>query len=288
MQMRGNAPLFKKVKMRHKPMNYVSKSENPGEKMRKTVLKYTLALFFALLIVSQVFAAKKAHPTPAPEPEPRQITDFTKKSETAAKGDKAAVESSSADALASEQPKESPLYTYDEPKVEEPSMGWMFFKTVFVLGIFGAGFYFFFKYVKKKTGMASAGQGAAQILSVVPLGQNKFLQIVDIGNRLLIVGVCDANITLISEVRERDEIDRLRLLSSKSISPMAYGFQDFVSEHVGSLIDFIGKKRSGVKNKKEKHDIYETEYLDDERIDYMKSQRDRLRKMSGRGEDNGK
>lgn len=256
--------------------------------MRTTVLKYTLTPLLALFIVTQVSAAKKAHPTPSPEPEPRQVTDFTKKADASAKTEAAAAASGSAEAQSSEQAAGQGLYNYEEPKVEEPSMGWMFFKTIFVLGIFGAGFYFFFKYVKKKTGMAGTGQGAAQILTVVPLGQNKFLQIVDIGNRLLILGVCDSNITLVSEVRERDEIDRLRLLSSKSGSMTPYGFQDFVSEHVGSLIDYIGKKRSGIKNKKNKNEVFETDYLDDDRIDYMKSQRERLRKMNGRGDDHEK
>jgi flagellar biogenesis protein FliO len=253
--------------------------------MVKTVIKCTLTLFFALAIGGQLFAAKKAHPTPTPAQEPRQITDFTKKSDAQAQANAAAP---SADAQATEQPREQNPFTYDEPKAEEPSMGWMFFKTIFVLAIFGAGFYFFFKYVKKKTGLSGTGQGAAQILTAVPLGQNKFLQIVDIGNRLLIIGVCDSNITLISEVRERDEIDRLRLLSSKSVAPAQYGFQDFVSENVGSLIDFIGRKRAGMKKKKEKSEIYETDYLDDDRIDYMKSQRDRLHKLNGRGEDHEK
>jgi flagellar protein FliO/FliZ len=253
--------------------------------MKQFLAKIFLSCIILFLCAGVLTAApKKEKASPSPTPEPRQITDFTKKADE----DKSAVSAQKSDSPDSDQAqkKEAGLYdAYDVPKADEPSMGWMFFKTVLILGIFGAGFYFFFKYVKKKTGMGSVGYGAAQVLSVVPIGQNKFLQIVDIGGRLLILGVTDSAITLIADIRERDEIDRLRLMSSKTQTAPHYGFQDFVSEHVGSLVDFIGRKRGGAKQKKSEKEFFHEEYVDEERLEYLKTQRERLRRMNGNKDD---
>ena len=67
--------------------------------------------------------------------------------------------------------------------MEEESSAWMFFKMLFVLGIFGGGFYYFYRFVTKKAGISVFGGEAVQVLSVVPIGQNKFLQLVDVAGQ---------------------------------------------------------------------------------------------------------
>ncbi len=118
------------------------------------------------------------------------------------------------------------LYNYERPQIEEESYVWLIFKTIFVIGILIGGFYFFFKFITEKVGIAAVGQEVITILSVVPLGQNKFLQVVDIAGKVYVLGVSDNNINLITEIKDKDDVDRIRLLSSKSTPVKPGGFQD--------------------------------------------------------------
>ena len=164
------------------------------------------------------------------------------------------------------------LYNYEQPQVEEESYVWLIFKTIFVMGILVAGFYYFFKFITQKVAITAIGQEVVTILSVVPLGQNKFLQVVDIAGRVYVLGVSDNNINLITEIKDRDDIDRIRLLSSKS-SPAKGGFQDFLSAQLGKVLDKMKNPDKPVKR-------FETEehiVNDDVLIAY----RQRLKKLNG-------
>lgn len=129
------------------------------------------------------------------------------------------------------------LYNYEQPQVEEESYVWLIFKTIFVMGVLIAGFYYFFKFITQKVAITAIGQEVVTILSVVPLGQNKFLQVVDIAGRVYVLGVSDNNINLITEIKDKDDIDRIRLLSSKSTPPQRGGFQEYLSAQLGKVLD---------------------------------------------------
>lgn len=271
-------------------------------------------LFFSLLFVlcpivggsfhvaSSVFSLTDAYAQEKKKVPPRHMTDFTAKPAVAKTKDKAKEEEPAAAeteekvdqaadtaAAAAETPDKKDLYAYDKPTEEAPSYGWMIFKTILVLIIFGVGFYFFFKYISKKAGIPNVGRGVVQVLAISPIGQNKFIQIIDVAGRVMVIGVCDGSINLISELTERDEIDRIRLLSSKTTPVEAHGFQEFVSEQIGSIIGLIGKARASVEKKK-KPRIYEEpeEFFDDHKVDYMREQRERLKKLNGFRDDNEK
>ena len=122
----------------------------------------------------------------------------------------------------------------------------MFIKMIFVLGIFGGGFYYFYRFVTKKAGIGLFGGEAIKVLSVVPLGQNKFLQVVDLAGKVLVIGVSDNAISLISEITEKDQIDRIRILSNRTPPPTGSvgGFQDYVMKEIGRLIETVREFRS--------------------------------------------
>ncbi|HEY1406771.1 MAG TPA: flagellar biosynthetic protein FliO, partial [Spirochaetota bacterium] len=213
---------------------------------------------------------------------PRQVVDFTGKKEKETKSD--ATQSASADSAKGEDAaastdknkKEPSLYNYEQPKEEESSYGWMIIKTILVLGFFGAGFYFFFKYITKRGIIPNIGRSVVQTIAVNPVGQNKTIQVVEVAGRMLIIGVTDSQISLISEITAKDEIDRIRLHSSKSTPVETHTFQDFVSEQVGSLVSFIGKTRAYAEQKKKNRTRDNEEIFDDGRVDYMREQRERL------------
>jgi len=173
-----------------------------------------------------------------------------------------------------EESGEGGLYDYQEPTAEEQSYGWLIVKTIFILGVLVAGFYFFFQYVTRKTGIQSIGQEVVQVLSVVPVGQNKFLQVVDVAGKILVLGISDNNINLITEVKDRDEIDRIRLLSSKSSPVTPGGFQEYLAGQVGRVMDRV--RNTGKKDAASHDAEYETDSMQ-----YLNSHRSRLRKLNG-------
>ena len=163
-----------------------------------------------------------------------------------------------------------------KPQVEEESSAWMFFKMLFVLAIFGGAFYYFYRFVTKKAGISIFGGEAVRVLSVVPIGQNKFLQLVDVAGRVLLVGVSEGSINLITEITEKDQIDRIRILSTRTPPPGkgAGSFQDQVVKDIGKLIDRVRglrhRDRSGPAPAEPTQDI-----------EYLRRQRNRLKDMNG-------
>lgn len=167
------------------------------------------------------------------------------------------------------------------PKAEEESYAWLVFKTIFVIGGLVAAFYFFFQFVTKKAGIQVMGQDVIQVLSIVPVGQNKYLQVVDLAGKLLVLGVSDNSINLITEITSKEEIDRIRMLSSKSRSSSENNFQDYLTGQLGKITEAI-KKKTGITAEKE--NTYEApgkSSLDNGNFDYLKEQRERLKRLNG-------
>jgi flagellar protein FliO/FliZ len=175
------------------------------------------------------------------------------------------------DAVGNDNDAPDTLYNFEKPSVEEESYTWLVFKTILILAALVGGFYFFYRFVTKKTGMQTLGRDVINILSIVPVGQNKFLQVVELAGKILVLGISDSSINLITEIKDKDELDRIRLLSSKSSPVRPGGFQDYLSKYVSKL---FGK---GIRGKE--YEINEGKYTD--RMDSLRKQRERLKKMNG-------
>jgi flagellar protein FliO/FliZ len=166
-----------------------------------------------------------------------------------------------------------------KPQVEEESSVWMFIKMILVLGIFGGGFYYFYRFVTKKAGISMFGGEAIKVLSVVPLGQNKFLQLIDVAGKMMVIGVSDNSISLLTEITEKDQIDRVRILSTRKPPPGAGagGFQEQVMKEIGRIIGRVRDFRHRGRTMK-------TTVIDNPAdIEYLRQQRDRLKGMNGSG-----
>ena len=166
-----------------------------------------------------------------------------------------------------------------KPRVEEESTVWMIFKTLFVLGLMVAGFYYFFRFVTKKAGIQFMGQEVVQVLSVVPVGQNRFLQVVDLAGRILVLGIAENNINLLLEITDRDEKDRIRLMSSRSRPAQEIVFSEYLNKQIGRVADFIQDRRGRKKPQPFIHDNLFQEPGGD--LDYLKQQKNRLKNMDG-------
>jgi flagellar protein FliO/FliZ len=166
-----------------------------------------------------------------------------------------------------------------KPQVEEESSVWMFIKMILVLGIFAGGFYYFYRFVTKKAGISIFGGEAIKVLSVVPLGQNKFLQLIDVAGKMMVIGVSDNSISMLTEITEKDQIDRVRILSTRKPPPDAGtgGFQEQVMKEIGKI---IGR----VRDFRHRGHTMKTTVIDNPAdIEYLRQQRDRLKGMNGSG-----
>lgn len=164
-----------------------------------------------------------------------------------------------------------------KPKVEEESVVWMIIKTIFVLVLFAGGFYMFFKFVSQKAGIHVSGQEVIQVLSTVSVGTNKFLQVVDVAGKVFLLGVSDSNINLLTEIKDREEIDRIRLLSSRSTPVHETSFQEFVMGQIGWVIEKINEKRGRGSRKTTVEEISQKEFD----MTYLNKQKNRLKNLNG-------
>jgi flagellar protein FliO/FliZ len=164
-----------------------------------------------------------------------------------------------------------------KPPVEEESFLWMFVKMILVLGVLGAGFYYFYRFVSKKSGVSLFGGDAIRVLSVVPLGQNKFLNVVDLAGKVVVVGVSDNNINLITEITEKDQIDRIRILSTRTPPSAAGGggFQDNILRQIGRILT----KVQGLKHRDGRFKSSGIDHPSD--VEYLRQQKTRLKNLNG-------
>ena len=173
-------------------------------------------------------------------------------------------------------------YTEDDfkPKAEEESYAWMIIKTILILGILVGAFYYFFQFVTKKAGINIQGEDVVRILSVVPVGQNKYIQVVDLAGKILVLGIADSGINLITEITSKEEMDRIRLLGSRSKPVPEGGFQEYIKTQIGRVIEKI--------NDKYEHNTTTDTMLGGDSgvdLDYLKRQKKRLKHLNGNGDE---
>ena len=108
--------------------------------------------------------------------------------------------------------------------------------------------------------------GGANIIINQSLGPGKWLQVVYIGGKYLVLGVTNDQINLITEIEEPKEIERLEIILNEKKVNEGESFIDVVS-------DFF-KNKLKKKINKEKFN-YETDA-----IDFFKKQKERINKMN--------
>jgi flagellar protein FliO/FliZ len=145
-----------------------------------------------------------------------------------------------------------------------------YFKILFVLAIIIAVIYFIAQFLKKylyKTGVP--GQGVDVVLSQ-SLGVGKWIQVVHVAGRYLILGVTNDNISLLSEVNDKAEIERYEIIMNEKKTEIGETFVDTVT---GFLKDKFKKF------KKDKFD-YEKDTME-----FLNNQKERLNKLNKKDEE---
>jgi flagellar protein FliO/FliZ len=114
-------------------------------------------------------------------------------------------------------PAELPDYEYEDPEFNENRISYpmMILRTVAVMGVIIIGVYFLFRTLVKKKSKLVANSEVITVLATYPLAANRIIQVVDIGGQVLVLGVSESSINLITELKDKEAIDQIRLASSK-------------------------------------------------------------------------
>ncbi|RSL32845.1 flagellar biosynthetic protein FliO [Salibacterium salarium] len=147
--------------------------------------------------------------------------------------------------------------------MEDTNVFKMLFQLVLALAAVIAIMYFLLKFINKRT-QSFQSQKTMQNLGGVPLGQNKSVQMIKIGDRLLIVGVGDS-IRLLKEIEEESEIEDL--LENDSTSDTGWTKKGF------SMFQGLFNKR-----KAEKKDSESFQHVLEDQLGEMKDTRKKARR----------
>jgi len=110
-----------------------------------------------------------------------------------------------------------PEYDYTEPEFGEnrTSYSLLILRTVAVLAVIIIAIYLVFRFLLKSRKRVVSDTEMIKVLATYPISANRFIKVVDIVGKILILGVTDSNINLITEVEDKEISDRIKLLSSK-------------------------------------------------------------------------
>jgi flagellar biogenesis protein FliO len=102
------------------------------------------------------------------------------------------------------------------PADDAPSFLSVVFRFFALMAVMVGLFYLAVRYLRNKTGApVMGGSDLVQVLVSVPLVQGKFLQIVDVAGRLMVLGVSDAGVQMLESVDDGLVADRIRIWQSR-------------------------------------------------------------------------
>jgi len=136
---------------------------------------------------------------------------------------------------------------------------WDFVRMVLVLAFVVGLIYGAFHLLKKISAPREGGLRFLQVLETRNLAAGRNLHLVEVGNQVLLVGSAEGGVRLVAEITDRETIDAIKLKASEAAAaPKAGNFADLLK---GFLHRGDGETAPG------------------ESLDFIKRQRDRLKKL---------
>ncbi len=139
-----------------------------------------------------------------------------------------------------------------------------FLKSFVILIIFLIAVYLVFKWIQKKKSSFSPTQGddsVIHVLKTTPITPNKSIQLVEIGNKLYILGLGDQMISLINTVDKPEEIEEIKSQCLNNLDePQSRSFKSILN----SYFPFT--------NQKSKSRV-------DKTVHFLNDQRDKLKEL---------
>jgi flagellar biogenesis protein FliO len=149
----------------------------------------------------------------------------------------------------------APAYEYTEPEFGENRLSYpiLVLRTLAILAVIIIGIFLLFRFLVKKRNRVVTHTEIIKIHATYPLAANRVIQVVEIAEKMLVLGVSDANINLITELQDKDTIDRIKMLSSKE-NKGGQGFKDQFMKLLGGQIFSRGGQISNFSNYKKRID----------------------------------
>ncbi|XDD48995.1 flagellar biosynthetic protein FliO [Leptospira sp. WS92.C1] len=129
-------------------------------------------------------------------------------------------------------------------KDDGPRIAGTLLRVVFILGLLCVGLYYILKYIAKNREGRHPVRGEMNVLSSLMLAPNKQLQIVEISGQLLVLGVADNAINLITEIVDPEVKHRI-LQKKETFQPPEGGFLVTVLEQIKDLNSRISGNQEG-------------------------------------------
>ena len=151
------------------------------------------------------------------------------------------------------QPAGEDPYQYEEPKFDQRAISYplLVLRTIAILAVIIIGIYFIFRLLLKAKGKVISDTDIIRVLATYPLSPNRVIQIVEIAEKILVLGVTESNINLIMSVDDKEYADRIKLLSSKEKAE-GKGFKEQFMRFIGGSGGVRGGKISYLNNYKER------------------------------------
>lgn len=132
------------------------------------------------------------------------------------------------------------LSGYENTDPKPSSISWWstiaYLVSLFAIFIFVVGLaYFAARFLGGHFAQQKMGYGG-KILSHLPLGPNRSVCIMEMAGRVFMLGVTEHSITLLTEITDMDEIDRLHREEQKGLK-----VPEMFSQQFGALSDFVQK-----------------------------------------------
>ena len=147
------------------------------------------------------------------------------------------------------------LYEYTEPEFGENRLSYpvLVLRTLAVLAVIIIGIFLLFRVLVRKRNRLVTDTEIIKVHATFPLAANKLIQVVEIAEKMLVLGVSDANINLITEVQDKETIDRIKVMSSKE-SQGGQSFKDQFIKLLGGRVFQKGGQISYFTNYKKRID----------------------------------
>ena len=132
------------------------------------------------------------------------------------------------------------LAGYENSDPRPASISWWstiaYLVSLFAIFVFVVGLaYFAARFIGGKFAQQKLGYGG-RILSHLPLGPNRSVCVIEMSGRVFMLGVTEHSITLLTEITDADEIDRLHR------EDLAFGkMPDMFSQQFGTLAGLVQK-----------------------------------------------
>jgi flagellar biosynthetic protein FliO len=102
------------------------------------------------------------------------------------------------------------------------NFGWLVFKAFFFLALIVAGIYFAYRYAMRKQGIRTNPSDALRVISYTPMGGNRSLQVVRVGDRYLLLGVGSDSVRLLVEIEDPEVKKQLTIEEGSAAPPKSF------------------------------------------------------------------